>query len=243
MNGVRIHRRAAIAAFAVTAVAGGALLAQRSLSLYVFVPSVVRSRALVDLLEAALPGVEVVAFGRFADFMSAVKTMGPSAAMSLSDALSSVGLKADVRGIGPGGALEPYVILINHPELNLQNLGEHQLGVVDVVGRRALPGMVRTMLGLSAEPKLRRVLKVGDLLPLLSVNLAEGIIVPERLASELIDASRLDLRTLRPPGARLGRTALAYPGGESIPLIQKGLMRLSQTALQALGVEGWEVQK
>ncbi len=234
-----VRRRGVLAGLAL--MAGGTLiLAQKQATLYVFVPSLVRSRALVDLLEEALVDVEVVAFSRFADFMSAVKTMRPSAALSLNDALESLGLHADLRGTGPGGTWEPYVVLTHRPELNLSNLGERRLGVVDVVGRRALPGLVRNMLGLAAEPHLRRVLKVGDLLPLLSVDLADGIIVPERLVAELMETSRLTLRVIRPPRARLGRTALAYPGGTPIPSIQRGIQRLSQAALVALGVDGWE---
>lgn len=219
---------------------GGVLLANRKPSLFVFVPSLVRARALVGLLEDALPGVEVVAFGRYADFVSAVRNLNPSAALSLAAALESLGLRADLRGTGKGGTSEPYVVLTHRRDINVGDLARHRLGIVDIVGRRALPILAKELLGLSTLPTVRRVLKVADLLPLLSLNLAEAIIVPERLSDELISSSRLELRVLRPARANLGRAALAYPDGKPVPSIQAGIQRLSRSALDALGIEGWE---
>jgi hypothetical protein len=232
-----------LALSAVTLVTGGTLLAQKRPTLFVFVPSLVRARALVNLLEEALPGVEVVAFGRFADFMSAVETLRPSAALSLADALKSVGLVADLRGTGPGGTQEPYVVLTHKGDISLGNLASRRLGVVDVVGRRSLPELVKRLLSLPQVPVVRRVLKVGDLLPLLSVNLADAIVIPERMVKPLLETSRQELRVLRPPHALLGRAALAYPGGQRVSAIQAGMQRLSRAALDALGIDGWEAGK
>lgn len=240
MSRTLLTRRSALVTLTVVMATGGVLLAQRGPTLFVFVPSLVRARALVDLLEEAMPGVEVVAFGRFADFLSAVKTLHPSAALSLADALDAVGLNADLRGTGEGGTEEPYVVLTHDENLTVATLGSARLGVVDVVGRKALPSLVQRLLGLTSPPSVRRVLKVGDLLPLLSLNLAGAIVVPDRLVSHLMSASRLQLRVLRPPGARLGRTALAYPEGKRVAAIQTGMQRLSKAALSALGIEGWE---
>jgi hypothetical protein len=78
---------------------------------------------------------------------------------------------------------------------------------------------------------------------LLSLNLADAIIVPERLMQEIVSASRLELQVLRPPQALLGRAALSYLGGSPVPVIQAGIRRLSNAAKEALGIQSWEAQK
>ena len=186
-----------------------------------------------------MSGVEVTVFGRFADFMAAVKRVNPEGALTLTEGLTALGLAPAIQGAGSTGTSEPYVVLTHRKGLNLSNLGSSTIGVVDIVGRRALPQLVAGLLGLSSPPQLRRVLKVSDLLPLLSLNLADGVIVQERFLDELQSASRLDLRVLRPQGARLGRAAIAYPRGTPDLRIQGGLTRLTVQARDLLGVQEW----
>lgn len=242
MKPVLVKRRGLIVLVAMTIVSAGTLVAERSPTLFVFVPAVVRSRALVELLKDAMPGVEVVAFGRFADFMSAVSSLKPTAALSLADALSALGLKATLAGVGPGGRTEPYVLLTHKSDVTLSNLGTRSIGIVDVVGRLALPDLVKRLLGLEQTPQVRRVLKVADLIPLLSLDLADAVIVPERMVDSLVATSRLNLHILRPPKANLRRVALSFAPGAPVTMIRSGLERLSRTALDALGVSGWETE-
>ncbi len=237
-----VNRRGLIVLGAVTLATAGTLVAQRSPTLFVFVPSLVRSRALVELLEQAMPSVEVVAFARFADFMSAVNTLRPTAALSLADTLSALGLEPQVAGIGPGGRDEPYVLLTHKDDVSLKNLATHSIGIVDVVGRGALPNLLKQLLGLSTLPEVRRVLKVADLVPLLTLNLADSVVVPQRLVNPLIATSRLKLRVIAPPDAKLRRVALSFPSGTRVSAIQLGLTRLSRAALDALGVSSWEFE-
>jgi hypothetical protein len=240
MKPTLVNRRGLVVLAAMTLATAGTLVAERSPTLFVFVPSLVRSRALVELLEDAMPGVEVVAFGRFADFMSAVGSLKPSAALSLADALSALGLKAQLAGVGPGGRDEPYALLTHRGDVTLSNLGSRCIGIVDVVGRRALPELVRRLLALSGPPQVVRVLKVSDLVPLLSLGLADAVVVPERMVEPLVSSSRLKLRVLRPPTAKLRRVALSFAPGAPVSSIQAGVTRLSHAALEALGISGWE---
>jgi len=200
----------------------------------------IRARALVKLLRAGFKDVDVTVFGRFADFTSAVKRMRPDAALSLPVALASLGLQPSIQGAGPTGKMEPYVLLTPHVDLTVSQLPERTIGVVDVVGRSALPTLVKELVGLTKSPKIRRVLKVADLLPLLSLELADAIVLPERMMRPLLASSRLGLRILRPSGALLSRTALAYTGKSAEPVIESGLSRLPPEALRALGVLQWE---
>lgn len=243
MKPVLVNRRGLVVLVAMTIVTAGTLVAERSPTLFVFVPALVRSRALVELLKDAMPEVEVVAFGRFADFMSAVSSLKPTAALSLADALGALGLKASLAGVGPGGRTEPYALLTHRSDVTLANLGTRSIGIVDVVGRLALPDLTKRLLDLNQTPQVRRVLKVADLIPLLSLDLADAVLLPERMVDSLRSTSRLKLRVLHPPKAKLRRVALSFAPGAPVAMIQAGLERLSRTALEALGVSGWEAEQ
>jgi hypothetical protein len=208
--------------------------------LYVFVPMLIRARALELLLALALPGVEIVVFARFADLTSAIATRAPAAVLSPGAGLESLGLRPSLQGTGADGLRERYVILARQNVTSLDAVAERGVGVVDMVGRRALPGLVRSMLKLTGEPKVLRVLKLSDLLPLLTLDLAGGILLPERFSAEVRGQSRLPLGVLGAPAADLPRTALAFSGTERPEAIELGLRRAPPAALTALGVQGWQ---
>lgn len=243
MKPVLVNRRGLIILAAMTLATAGTLVAASGPTLFVFVPSLVRSRALVELLEDAMPGVEIVAFGRFADFMSAVGSLKPTATLSLADALTALGHRPQLAGVGPGGREEPYAVLSHRADVTLANLSTKSIGIVDVVGRLALPELVQRMLDMNHPPDVRRVLKVADLIPLLNLNLADAVVVPERMVESLITTSRLKLHILRPPSAKLRRVALSFSSGTPVGPIQSGLLHLSKTAQDALGISGWEPEK
>jgi hypothetical protein len=135
--------------------------------------------------------------------------------------------------------MERYVVLTLLSDLKLEQLGQRRIGMVDIVGRALLPELVRSLLGLDRVPSVRRVLKVADLLPLLNLELADAVVVPERFVEELARTSRQQLFALRPENAQLGRASLAFPGGK-VALVQQGLSRLSPAARRALGIDSWE---
>jgi hypothetical protein len=237
----RYSRRAALLGgiSLLAAGAGGYALADSAPRLFVFVPTFVRARALEDLLGAGMPGVNVTVFGRFADFMSAVLANRPEGALSLADGLLAIGLEPKVQGLGALGPDEPYVLLTKEKSASLPELAKDYVGIVEVVGRRALPGLVRDLLGVPSPPPVRRVLKMGDLLPLLHLDLAASVVLPERLNQEFQRMSRLNLRVVRPPRGFLKRAALGYPGGVRNAAIENALRAAPANVRSALGVESW----
>ncbi len=208
--------------------------------LHVFVPTLIRARALEALLRSTLPGVEIVVFARFADFLASASSAAPDGLLAPTLALESAGIRPALQGQSSGGPGEQYVVLARRDRGDLNAIATRGLGVVDMVGRNSLPKVVKEWLGIAAEPHVVRVLKLPDLLPLLSLDMASGILLPARFSAEVRAASRLPLVEFAPPSARVLRTALAWRGGTKNLAIEQGLLRAPLAVRAALGVETWE---
>jgi len=238
----RHSRRAALAALAAIAAGAagiGSVVGAQERRLFAFLPAFERARAIEEILESGLSGVAVTVFGRFGDFAGAIAAQRPEGALSPFDTLAALGLSPGLRGEARGSPLEPYVLLTTQPDGDIAQLARKTIGAVDIVGRTALPQLVQKSLGLSFAPDVRRVLQIGDLLPLLYLDLASSVVLPERFHAEIRRTARISLRVLRPRNAELGRIALAYPAGAPDVVIANALRHQSAAVANLLGVEGW----
>lgn len=208
--------------------------------LFAFVPAIERPRAVGEILTQGLPGVAVTAFGRFADFAAAIASEKPEGTLALADTLRVLGIAASLQGVAGGSPKEPYVVLAKDAADTLPSLAHKSIGVVDVVGRSELPLLVQRLLGFAQPATVRRVLKVSDLLPLLHLDLAPAVALPERFQSEFQKQSRLPLRSLRSSSASLGRVALGFPSGRLDKLISLALQQAPASVQSLLGAEAWQ---
>jgi hypothetical protein len=208
--------------------------------LFAFVPAVERPRAVGEILSEGLPGLAVTTFGRFADFSAAIASEKPEGALSLADTLRVLGMAVGLQGVAGGSPSEPYVLLAKDPSDTVDSLSKKAIGIVDVVGRAELPLLLKRLLGLAELPQVRRVLKISDLLPLLHLDLAPAVTLPERFQSEFQKQSRLELRALRPATAFLGRSALAFPTGRPERAIVSALRHAPASVQSLLGTEAWQ---
>lgn len=218
----------------------GAAAAGGEPRLFAFVPAIERPRAVGEILTQGLPGVAVTAFGRFADFSAAIASEKPEAALALADTLRVLGIPVSLQGVLAGSTKEPYVLLAKDPTDTLASLANKSIGVVDVVGRAELPSLVQRLLGFAQPPNVRRVLKVSDLLPLLHLDLAPAVTLPERFQGEFLKQSRLPLRALRASSAFLGRAALGFPSGRPDKVISLALRQAPFAVQKLLGTEAWQ---
>lgn len=208
--------------------------------LFAFVPAIERPRAVGEILTQGLPGIAVTAFGRFADFSAAIASEKPEAALALADTLRVLGIPVSMQGVVAGSTKEPYVLLAKDPSDTLASLASKSIGVVDVVGRSELPVLVQRLLGFAQPPNVRRVLKVSDLLPLLHLDLAPAVALPERFQGEFQKQSRLPLRALRASTASLGRAALGFPSGRVDKAVSLALRQAPLAVQKLLGTEAWQ---
>jgi hypothetical protein len=219
------------------AMAGAALVASRRAEasggrLLVYLHLVMKQRALQTAFEAALPGVTVTAVGRVADLERGLSD-GQDAVLALSGVLSQRNWPLQLRGLRRGATEETYSLVGTDSPPDPQRVDS--VGALDLFGRDGTERFVKGLLG--AAPKVQRVTKVEDLLPLLQIQRVAGVILPSRLITELQSGSRLKLagREL-PQKVGLPAATALNAGGAAI---LAGLRRLPPSLSLALGVDEW----
>jgi hypothetical protein len=200
--------------------------------LLVFLHVALKQRAFQSELQAELANLGVSAVGRTADFERGLAER-PDAVLTLPVVLAAHGLTPALQGLRKGSPEEPCALAGVDTAPDPGTVAS--VGVLDVLGR---DGMNRYVVGLlGRQPRIERVAKVEDLLPLLQLQRVDGIILPSRLLGEVRAPSRLNVaaRDL-PRGVGLPAVASLGPGG---PQILQALRRLPAGMAGTLGVNEW----
>jgi hypothetical protein len=204
--------------------------AQPKLLVFLHVP--LKQLAFQSELQAALPGVTVSAVGRVADFDRGLKD-GQDAVLTLPVVLAAHGLSATAQGLRNRSAQETYSLAAVDVAPEPQRIST--LGAIDVLGREGMSAFVMDLI--KAQPKIERVTKLEDLLPLLQMQRVEAVILPTRLVSELKSSSRLNLVWRELPKG-VGLPAIAVTGARGVLIVQ-ALHHLPTSLSAAIGVSEW----
>jgi hypothetical protein len=167
-----------------------------------------------------------------ADFDRAL-AQGQDAVLTLPLVLAARGLTPRLRGQRQGSPDEKYCLVGADAAPDPMRVAA--VGALDLLGREGTNSFVQGLVG--AKPKVERVTKVEDLLPLLQMQRVEAILLPARLFSDLKAASRMNLAQRELSGV-VGLPALASltPSGADVALAVSGL---PAALVRALGVDGW----
>jgi hypothetical protein len=200
--------------------------------LLVFLHVAVKQRAFQGELQAALPGIDVTAVGRIGDFDRSLQDH-PDAVLTLPLVLAARGIGATLRGRRQGAQDEVYALVGADSMPDPTKI--QTVGALDLLGRDGTDSFVNRVLG--ARPKVERVTKVEDLLPLLQMQRVDAILLAARFVTELKKASRLTLfqRDLATK-VELPAAATLTAGG---PQILGALSRLPARLSAAMGVDEW----
>jgi hypothetical protein len=200
--------------------------------LLTFLHVAVKQRAFQSELEAALPGIAVTAVGRVGDFERGLKE-GQDAVLSLPVVLQAHGLGTSLQGARKGATEEPLALASVDAAPDPAKIST--LGVLDFLGREGMVTLVQTVVG--TRPKIERVTKVEDLLPLLQIQRVDAILLPLRLLSVIKASSRLNL-VQRELTKGIGLPALASTGSGGSGILQ-AVRRLPSMLSSELGVTEW----
>jgi len=201
-------------------------------TLLVFLQVAIKQRALQSELSAALPGVAVTAVGRISDFDRALAE-GGDAVLTLPVVMAERGLTPTLRGRRQGSSDERYALVATDTTPDPARLTA--VGALDLLGRDGTTKFVHSLV--QATPKVERVTKVEDLLPLLQMRRVEAIVLPLRLVADLRAASRLNLSS-RELSLPVGLPAAASVG-PSGPAVLAAIGKLPPGISRTLGVEEW----
>jgi hypothetical protein len=200
--------------------------------LLVFLHLAIKQRALQSGLQAALSGIEVTAVGRVGDFERSLKE-GTDAVVALPVVLEAFKLSPKLRGSRGGSGEEKYSLVAVGTAPDPQKIAS--VGALDLLGREGTNGFVKGLLG--AAPRIERVSKVEDLLPLLQMQRADAVLLPSRLYAEIKGASKLNLAQ-----QELSRT-VALPAAAGVTAagahVLAALGKMPAQAAKTLGVDSW----
>lgn len=222
---------ATVAALAVTELVSRAAEA-RSPKLLVFLHVALKQRAFESELQAALPGLEVRTVGRLGDFERGLED-GQDAVLSLPPLLASHGLTPRLQGVRAGSPDEKYSLVGADSAPDPARVAA--VGALDLLGHDGTNAFVWDLLG--ARPKVERVTKFEDLLPLLQMQKVDGILLPSRLVPELQTASRLALAGRELPKFVKLPAVASIGGGGSDVLAQ--IVHIPPKVSKTLGVDAW----
>lgn len=200
--------------------------------LLTFLHVAVKQRAFQSELEAALPGIAVTAVGRVGDFERGLKE-GQDAVLTLPIVLAAHGLSTSLQGSRRGATEEALALASVDAAPDPAKIST--LGVLDFLGREGMVTLVQTVVG--TRPKIERVTKVEDLLPLLQIQRVDAILLPLRLLSVIKASSRLNL-VQRELTKGIGLPALASTGAGGSGILQ-AVRHLPSMLSSELGVTEW----
>lgn len=211
-----------------------------SATLYVYLQTSVKPASLEKKLEEGMKGVDVTVFGRFQDFKDALAKTPPDAVLARTPVLQQLSMKPILQGAGKNGETELMLVMSVDKEIPKAELESKTIGAVDLLGRKEMGKYVAVLYKMSNQPKLKPVTKTDDLLPLLQLNGADAVIVPESAADEIASRSSLNLKVQRIDGALIGLPALAAVSDKGSKVVKPLVKGLSSSVSSSVGVSKWQ---
>lgn len=208
--------------------------------LYVFHPTLARPLAIQEALARRLPGVSITVFGRLADFHAKVAADAPDALLALPPVLKQYdAYQARLQGLRRGQPAEPYVLLSIDKAVDPARMDGVSLGVVGLLERKPMADFVQTLV--KGTPRLDRVTKVEDLLPLLTFRTVSAVLVSEPVAQEFRKKSQANLVTAPIEAGKVGLVSLAVrKGAAADDALLKAVKGLQAGEMDLLGVDAWK---
>jgi hypothetical protein len=201
-------------------------------TLLVFLHVSVKQRAFQTELQRALTGIDVTAVGRVADFQRELQRH-PDAVLSLPIVLSAYGLVPNIHGQRQGSSDEQYSLVGADAAPDPGRVAA--VGALDLLGREGTTTFVHGLVG--ANPKVERVTKFEDLLPLLQMGRVDALLMPSRLFFDVKATSRMNL-VERGLSNRVGLPAVASVGDGGTH-VAAAVSKLPLAIAASLGVEAW----
>jgi hypothetical protein len=213
---------------------GGSLAGAK---VYVFFPSLLRPNAIQSAIADKCSGLDVTVFGRLADFQGQMTQSPPDAVVAPRSVLEQyASYKSVLKGSLKGATSEPLVLLAVGKTIDDASLAKMNLGVVGFLDRSKLGGWVNSAVG--AQPKLKNVTKIEDLLPLLTFQSADAVLVQESAAKDIKTKSQANLVETKAKG-RYELVGVAAKDDAAAKAVEAAFKSLGAKEKAMLGVDGW----
>ncbi|MBN1576564.1 MAG: hypothetical protein JW913_08430 [Chitinispirillaceae bacterium] len=208
--------------------------------LYVFYPTTARPQTVQEKMQEHFNGVSVTVFGRCIDMSEKVAAEPPDAVLSKPALIEQMGNYTIVlNGVRKGKTGATYVIMsINAPIDPKAVNAQTTIGAIDVLGRTGMKSFIGHFF--PAEPKLKRVTKIEDLLPLLTFNMADAILVEDVFVNYFRSTSNLEFTVKPLSGATTGIIALGVKNNGNADKTVGALKKADKKLCALFEVDQWK---
>ncbi|MBF0226590.1 MAG: hypothetical protein HQK76_14135 [Desulfobacterales bacterium] len=207
--------------------------------LYIFYPNNMRPQIFQKKMGDVSPNLKITAFGRYKDFIAQIEMSNPEAIITkqvLIEEIENYSIK--LEGSRDGANTEPYVLLAVDKQLDLKAIQDKQIGMLDILGRKGMKKFITNFF--DPPPKLQRVSKIEDLLPLLTFDMAQGILIPEAYISYFKNISNLNFIVTQLPKVKVEIVCLAIKKGADPTIFVQALKNMdAKTRMALLEVDNW----
>lgn len=194
---------------------------------------VVGGAGLEATLEANMRGVDVQMFGSSSELRAAMARQAPDGVLGPSAVVKGLGLQPAVLGMGPKVS---WVAATLKAGLTRSELAGLTVGVVEDASKKVVEDRVGELVG--GKPRVRRVPKTDDLLPLLQLKMADAVVVREADLAELRARTQQTVHVVPLGGVDTTR-ALAFTEGSRRSVVERAVLGLGADIRAQLGVEKW----
>jgi hypothetical protein len=209
-------------------------------NLYIFYPSIARPQTIQDKVEKIFQGTTVTVFGRYNDFSAKIELEPPDMVITKTLLIKQLDSYTPVlHGYRNGKSEDSYVLLSINQPVDLKNItSETLIGTIDILGRNGMNTFVSQFFPII--PKLKRVTKMEDLLPLLTFNMTTAILVQEPAVSYFKTTSNLNFNVTPLPETKDGIVALGVKNGIDPGKIIASLKSVDKEVCSFFEVDLWK---
>lgn len=209
--------------------------------LYVFYPSTFDFQSMQNKMADALPGINTTVFSRYDEFASKMKTEPPEAVITKPILIQEqfIDYELILNGERNGKTEGSYVLLSIDTSFTFESINnETSIGIVDFLGRTGMKTFVKN--NFSIEPKLKRVSKVGDLLPFLTLDVASGIMIENVFVEYFKSTSQLQFIVIPLPERNTGIIAFAIKKGKEADKTLSSLKQNKKSICELFCIQQWK---
>lgn len=183
---------------------------------------------------------EIIVFGRYRDFKARIEQEPPDFIITHPELLIQFpDFKPAQRGMRDGSSTEECILVSVKKTIQKDSLTRATIGVVDFLGKYGMDQFVSKLFNI--KPRLKRVIKIEDLIPLLTFNMADAILLSERNLVSFKKTSKLDFVVIKSPKLRIGVITIAVNNNSNVDASSENeLIRIVTNVLSVLlDIDEW----
>ena len=204
--------------------------------LYIFIPTEYKAVDVERKFREIYKGYTIRSFSNVIDFKKAVSIDTPDAIITKPQLIPLLDVYTiKLNATHSGSTKESFFILSVGNPLSLADLTNKNIGILDFLGRKQIDSFTDNLF--NGNPKLKRVKKTADLIPLLTMNLVDGVIASASQIAYIKSRSQLALHTTKCKNDQGIAVLALYKNSDEIV---KKLKQLPTEVSLMIGVDGWE---